>query len=141
VVAFALIARRSTSLLTRLHASLPKYLRYSWLAAIGVLFLASLAPSLDTKSLASAIPIALGLVGTYASLIHIFRPDNDRIDGRERLETRTVINSIASRTIGLLVVCAVVMTLVWPGSTLDTTNAAVAGGLKAAHWVVIFWLV
>ncbi|XP_014559159.1 glycosyltransferase family 90 protein [Bipolaris victoriae FI3] len=87
----------------------------------------SLVPNLDTKTLASAIPITLGFVGTYASLIHIFGAGNDQIDGKERLETPRVIFSIASRTTGLLIAVSVIMVFTWPASTLDITNATLAG--------------
>lgn len=101
----------------------------------------SLVPTLETKRLASAIPIALGLIGTYTSLIHIFGPENDQIDEKGRLETTRVIFSIGLRIIGLLIAVSVIMILTWSGSPLDITNAMLAGGPKAAHWIIIFWLV
>ncbi|KAJ5024412.1 hypothetical protein PSV08DRAFT_227664 [Bipolaris maydis] len=128
VVAFAILARRPTSWLTRLHASLPRHIQFSWLTlGIGMILFVSLVPTLDTTRLASAIPTALGLVGTYASLIHIFGPGNDQIDENERLKTTRVIFSIASRTIGLLMAVSVIMILTWSGSTLDIAYAMLAG--------------
>ena len=137
-----LIARRRTSLLTRFHESLPEYVRYTWLVcAIGAALLAALVPSLEIETLAFAVPTALGVGGIYTSLLYIFGQDYDQLDGGERAGIRRVVFSIASRAIGLLAIVGIVLEGVWPGSTLAVTNAALAGSLKAAHWIAIFYVV
>lgn len=129
-------------MITRLQAWLPGNFRHSWLAlSMGVMLLLSVVPSLDTKQLAFAAPTALGLIGIYGSLIHLFGRFSGEIHGQVRSHARHVIFSIAIRAIGLLAMMATIIMFVWPGNTLSTINAVFTGSMKAAHWVVIFWLV
>lgn len=142
MVALTLIARRRTSLLTRFHESLPGYIPYtSLICAIGAVLFAALVPSLEIKTLAFAVLTASAVAGIYTSLLHVFGQYYDRLDGRERSGTFHAVSSIALRAIGLLAIVGIVLKGMRPGSTLAVTNAALAGGLKAAHWIVVFYLV
>lgn len=84
----------------------------------------------------------LGLVGLYASLIRMFERNISYFDGPARLALSDIVRSIASRTIAILAIAAItLMCILWPGSNPYILQVLVAGGLKAAHWVAVFWLV
>ncbi|KAI2483567.1 CAP10 domain containing protein [Pyrenophora tritici-repentis] len=141
VVAFTLVARRRTSILTRLHTSLPGYIRYIWLAfGIGAVLFVALVPSSDISRLAIAVPAAFGLLGMYGALIHILGQEIDQIDGRDRFVLGHAVRDIAFRAIGLLAMVAVIlmMTAMSAGG-LSIIKALMAGSIKAAHWIAVFW--
>ncbi|RMZ73478.1 glycosyltransferase family 90 [Pyrenophora seminiperda CCB06] len=142
VVAFTLITRRRTSIFTHLHERLPGYVRYIWFASgIGAILFVCLIPTFDIVRLLFAAPTALGLLGTYGALIYVLGQDVEQIDGRERLGLRHAVRAIALRVIGILAMVAVIlMVMPFSGSALSMSKAFVGGSVKAAHWIVIFWM-
>ncbi|KNG52081.1 glycosyltransferase family 90 protein [Stemphylium lycopersici] len=96
-------------------------------------------PSLMYLYWAAAVSIAFAAV--LSSFVNsLWVTYYDRLDGRERSGTFHAVSSIALRAIGLLAIVGIVLKGMRPGSTLAVTNAALAGGLKAAHWIVVFYL-
>ncbi|KAH7115830.1 hypothetical protein B0J11DRAFT_111677 [Dendryphion nanum] len=138
-----LVGLRRTMLLPSLRQSHPEHIRsVVWLPfVIGAVSVIVLAPPLDLGRIAFAGPALVGLAGTYAFLIHMFESEIGNTGPPATSGCVRIVRAIAYRTIGTLVISAIVlMFLLLPGTTPNLGRALLAGFVKAAHWIIALWL-
>jgi hypothetical protein len=123
------------------HESLPVYLRHLLSFGVVAILVIVLGPNPSKSGALLAFVVLTALFTLYRTFTHVLGQDYEHIDERERLGTAHVVRAIAYRAVGLLAAAAVIVILTLPGRSPFVVKAFLAGSIKAAHWIAVFWLV